>query len=131
MDGASGNYESYSWNDTTLTLDLGILGAGQSTSLEYELIARASGVGLECYVDGQPTSNSGPGDAFCAGGTVSLGDANTLDPRPDLIGLPVFSVVETRIAGNSVPILGTLDLFGLGLGLGLVALRRIRIRRRT
>lgn len=131
LDGASGNHISYSWNDTTRVLDLGILDAGQSASIEYELIARAGGVGLECIVDGQITSSPGPGEFVCSGGNASLGDPNSLDIRHDLIGLPVFSVVETRIPTVSVPILGTMGLFCLGMGMGLVSLRRNRICRWT
>jgi hypothetical protein len=51
---SSGGYHSYSWEGTYVTLDLGVLGAGQSKTIDFDLVSTAVGsFGIESYACGE------------------------------------------------------------------------------
>lgn len=140
---SSGSYHSYSWGGTYVTLNLGVLGAGESKTIDFDLVSTAVGsFGAESYACGewgygeQPVALAvavddgyggygGYGGGTCyrsayAGG--GLGDPNnvssTLPP-----GGANFQVTGSLL--NQVPTPASLPLVGVGLA-ALGALRRRR-----
>ncbi|MFP5419397.1 MAG: PEP-CTERM sorting domain-containing protein, partial [Gammaproteobacteria bacterium] len=115
LNGASQAGSSYGWADTYVTVNLGVLGVGQSTSVAYDLISHVFG-------------NYGPVDCLgrfsnldldpgCVESYAHFGDPNQLNATP----IPGIGI----IAANAVPEPGTLGLLGLG-GLAVLGLRRRR-----
>lgn len=134
------DYSSYYWNGTNLTLDLGFLSAGQSMTINFDLVSTAHGnFGVNSYdcggyggygdVELKRTTeiSDGYGGYGGYGGTCydtasvygSLGDPS--DPFGNTQGTGFMNI--TGAAVNQVPLPGTLSLVGLGL-LGLGAFRR-------
>lgn len=116
LNGASNGSVGYSWGGTYVTVNLGILNAGQSTSVAYDLVSHAVGnYGLGTCVDGDhPITYGGQCTGFSS---VIVGDPNQLNATP----IPGIGI----IAANAVPEPGTLGLLGLG-GLAVLGLRRRR-----
>lgn len=128
LTGASQSGSIYSWGGTYFTIDLGVLNAGESTSVQYDLIGHAFGnydfTTTNCgygYGDGygEFRTNFVSGDEQCSNTGSSyafLGDPDSLNVTP-IAGIGVTS--------NAVPEPATLGLLGLGL-LGLGLRRRTR-----
>lgn len=139
----TGGGYSYNWNGTYVTLDLGVIGAGQSMTIDFDLVTTASGnyavqshscSGYGGYGEygGEPmaftTVSDGYGDY---GGTCyetarvsgALGDPSDLSST-----LPPGGVnfVVTGSPLNNVPAPGSLSLLGVGLGALTLARRRRR-----
>lgn len=131
-------YSSYSWNGTNLMLDLGSLGAGQSMTINFDLVSTAHGnFGVnsrDCGGYGEYGAYGGDGNEALVsdgyggyGGTCydtgtvygSLGDPS--DPFGNTQGGGFMNITGTAV--NQVPLPATLSLVGLGL-LGLGAFRR-------
>lgn len=137
------SYSQYYWNGTNLTLDLGSLGAGQSMTINFDLVTTAHGdFGVNSYSCGgygdyggdmpATLSVAGDGDGYGGyGGTCydtasvygSLGDPSDPYNFPDKVGF--MNITGQQV--SQVPLPGTLSLIGLGL-LGLGSLRRKAIR---
>ncbi len=128
LDGASQNGNSYYWNGTSVTLDLGTLADGESLSIDFDLISTA--YGDFAFSD---SCNGGYGDyggvevaTFAVGGyggyggctgsvNASLGDPGDFAEN----GQQNPTVVITGTRTNQVPLPGTLALLGVGwAGLG-------------
>lgn len=126
LDGATHAGSSYYWGGTYFTVNLGILNAGQSTRVAYDLVSHAFGdygffdCGGDGYGDGDeiPRVTLDGGSGQCTGSSgSSLGDPDNLNANP-ISGIGV-------VARNAVPEPGTLGLLGLG-GLAALGLRRRR-----
>lgn len=135
---SSGSGYSYNWNGTYVTLDLGVLGAGESMNIDFDLVTTANGnyavQGYSCGYYGEYGGEmpSVMSDAYGDyGGTCyqtgrvngALGDpadlSSTLPP-----GGVNFVVSGTPL--NQVPAPGSLSLLGVGLGAMALARRRRR-----
>ncbi len=132
LTGASHSGSSYSWGGTYFTIDLGILNAGESTSVQYDLIGHAFGnydftTGTDC---GNGNGN-GYGDvefsllAIGDGQCSKTGSAQAFLGDPD--SLNITPVAGIGVTSHAVPEPATLGLLGMGLaalGLGLGLRRR-------
>jgi hypothetical protein len=129
---------TYIWDGTYVTLDLGTVAAGDSTSIDFDLVSTAfgnfafDGTGFGGYGGYGGCFNEGIALAAVAGpvgctGSVNagLGDPNDFAGNP---GEPRQFVVNERPTNPSqVPLPGTLALLALGL-LGLAGSRKSRLR---
>ena len=143
LDGATQSGNSYYWNGTHVTLNLGTLADGESLSIDFDLVSTAFGD------FGFNTDTSGCGDGYggyggemtttftvvndgyggCTGSTysgwvnASLGDPGDFAEN----GQQNPPVSITSMRSNSVPLPGTLALLGLGfaaLGFSRKTLKR-------
>jgi len=125
LSGASRSGSSYAWNDTVVSLDLGTLAAGASTTLNYDLVVTAFGnySSSSCLMAEGPFSTwivlgNSTEDGACSA-KASFGDpfqVNSLIPP-----------VVTASAAGTIP-----EPLSIGLvGLGLVALASQRRKRRV
>ncbi|WP_346287359.1 VPLPA-CTERM sorting domain-containing protein [Zoogloea sp.] len=138
----TGSGYSYNWNGTYVTLDLGVLGAGESMNIDFDLVTTASGsyavqstpcgyYGEYGYGDVPSLMSDAYGGYGGYGGTCyqtahvngALGDPSNLSST-----LPPGGVnfVVTGSPLNSVPAPGSLSLLGVGLGAMTLARRRRR-----
>jgi hypothetical protein len=129
---------TYFWGGTYVTLDLGTVAAGGSTSIDFDLVSTAfgnfafDGGGFGGYGGYGGCFNEGIALAAVEGpvgctGTVNagLGDPNDFAGNQ---GEPLQFVVNERPTNPSqVPLPGTLALLALGL-LGLAGSRKSRLR---
>ncbi len=117
---------TYSWSGTSITLDLGVLNPGQTSLLQYDLVANAFG---NYVVATCPTGYSGYEEEplmffgewlSCTGQSyVFMGDPSGISATP---------VQSPSITGapQSVPEPGTLGLFGISLAALMAGRRRAR-----
>ena len=150
LNGATGGSDAYSawyyWNGTNVSLDLGMLGVGESMNIDFDLVTTAHGayVSQSYACNGDTGYGYGPTDAVAAlsvvgdgyggyGGTcyntayinAGLGDPGSIDPNTLPPTGATFGITGTPV--NAVPLPGTLALLGLGLaGLGARRGRRQR-----
>lgn len=143
----TGSGYSYNWNGTYVTLDLGVIGAGQSMTIDFDLVTTATGnYAVQSYACGGyggygeyggeipmtlATVSDGYGGYGGYGGTCyqtarvngALGDPSDLSSA-----LPPGGVnfVVTGSPLNNVPAPGSLSLLGVGLGAMTLARRRRR-----
>lgn len=117
-------FKRYAWNDTSVSLALGLLAPGQSLSLQYTLEAQAFGnydFFSTSYCLGLTDTGIGL-ENFCTGQSKAfIGDPNGIDSLP----APGFTAVAAP--AQAVPEPGTWALLGLGLGV-VTAVRRRRTR---
>ena len=129
LTGATQTGSYYSWGGSYLTLDLGVLNNGDSTTVQYDLIGHAFGdygfTTVNCgYGDGFNIGDGyGYGDGVFAptattGTCSSTGSSGTFIGDPDALNsTPIPGIGITAMA---VPEPTTLALFGFGLAaLGL------------
>ena len=140
LDGATQSGNSYYWNGTHVTLNLGTLADGESLSIDFDLVSTAFGdFGFSNSCNGgygeyggddgyggdvTPFSSVENGYGGCTGSTyVGLGDP--ADFAENGQQNPPVSITSMR--SNSVPLPGTLALLGLGfaaLGFSRKTLKR-------
>lgn len=125
LDGAYHSGDYYYWNGTYVDLDLGTLGIGESLTLDFDLVSTAFGdfgfSDSNCYGGYGGTvatfSSSGYGGYGGCTGTVNAGLGDPGDYAENGQDNPFLTI--TGVPTNSVPLPGTLALFGIGLaGLG-------------
>jgi hypothetical protein len=140
---ANGLYNSYSWGGTYVTLNLGTLADGASTSINFDLVSTAFGnfdvlqsngsegngygYGYGCY--GQEFETSAAFSFYGGGCTLTGRTGGGLGDPGDFQGNggQPFSFVLTGRNANDIPLPGTLPLIGLGLAaLGVARHRRMR-----
>ena len=138
LSGAFQNGGSYSWGGTYVTLNLGSLAVGASTSINFDLVSTAFGNfgfdgtgnnngdgGYGCYGSELTRQVSDTSPTACTGSVyASLGDPNDFFDNP---GEPSQFVLTERPTGNQVPLPGSLPLLGLGLAV-LAYSRKYRLR---
>lgn len=113
LNGVTALANRYLWNDTSVTLSLGLLNPGESLTLNYTLEANAfgnyalpSGGGF-CV---RPLDTSIGLVNTCTGGSRALiGDPNGVD------GVPMPEITARAVTANNVPEPGSLALLALGL----------------
>ena len=128
LDGASLSGLQYSWNGTNVSLDLGLLGPGDTSILRYELVGTAfgdydilagdcfDGYGGEIPTDGGDVAPQVVIEVGSCFSEVRFGDPFSFGAQP------LFPTTFTSTPA-AVPEPGTLGLFGVGLA-SLLALRR-------
>ncbi len=128
----SSGSESYFWGPYTDTLDLGVFGAGETFTLEYDILTFADGdiVNRVCDNDGyggygevgngygEVIGDDGYGLCDMSYARSQFGDPNNINSIPAFTG-----VTFTGVPTTSVPEPGTLFLMGSGV-LGLAFARR-------
>ncbi|MDR1996281.1 PEP-CTERM sorting domain-containing protein [Azonexus sp.] len=106
------SYSTYSWDDTNLTLDLGMLGQGESMDIHIDLVVSVSSNMTGCI----------PGDIPCVVVGASFGDPSRIS------GSPITITSGPASSNNNVPEPGTLSLLALGLTGFALRARRNRSR---
>lgn len=147
--GATAGFGAYSWGDTLLSLDLGVLNPGETQLLSYDLVGHSFGnYGFteRCYEGGGGGGGGGYGEFpvlfsdadVPGGGGLAVGEycywstgvswARIGDPS-NLSGTPLVppTITAQAVVVNEVPEPGSLALLGLGLT-AVVALRHRRRR---
>jgi hypothetical protein len=125
---------TYSWGGTLVTLDLGILGPGQTSLLQYDLTAHAFGTYNfgPCGGGGGYGYGDEPGDGVAvslAGFTVFTCTGFSVVSMGDPDGLNATPVQSPSITGTpqAVPAPGTLGLLGISLAALMAVRRRARV----
>lgn len=129
LSGASQSGSYYWWGGTSVTLDLGILDPGQTSVLQYDLIAHAFGdYGFgtcdDGYGYGGQTANvagvSAVGQSCTGNSYVFMGDPSGINATP--VQQPSITATPQQV---SAP--GTLGLLGISLAALMAVRRRARV----
>lgn len=125
LDGARQFGSFYHWDSTYVTVNLGILNVGQSTSLAYDLVSHVFGnYGFLACDSGYRDNDRIDGFVFSGGFGLCTGISSAILSDPNDLNATPFQGIGI-VATNAVPEPGTLGLLGLG-GLAALGLRRRR-----